>query len=78
MMSIQDFLFLSLAFGFIVLVVFISFATYRLAQTLESLKLLIDNVDDTAKDINIIKNKIKLGALTTAGALLGAFLKRRR
>lgn len=77
-MNTQDFLFLSLAFGFIVLVIFISLAAYRLAQALESLKLLIDNVEDTAKDINIIKNKIKLGALTTVTALLGTFLKRRR
>jgi len=74
----QEFLFYTLAFGFIILVGFFSYACYSLAKALESLRALIDNIEDTAKDINIVKNKIKLGALTTVGTLLGMFLKKRR
>ena len=77
-MSSQEFLYYSLAIGFIVLVGFFSFAMYHLAETLKSLKVLLDNIDDTAKDFNLIKNKIKLGALTVIGAALAAFLKKRR
>lgn len=77
-MNSQEFLYYSLAIGFIVLVAFTSYAMYRLAEALKSIKYLVDNIEDTAKDINLIKNKIKLGALTTLGALIGAFLKKRR
>jgi hypothetical protein len=73
----QEFLYYSLAIGFIILVGFISFTMYHLAKALESLKVLIDNIEDTAKDINIIKNRIKLGALTGLVTFLRMFLKRR-
>ncbi len=74
----QDILFYCLAVGFLVLVGFLSYAAYRLAETLESLKAVLDNIEDTTKDINLIKNKIKLGALTTLGTLIGTFLRKRR
>ncbi|OGE14650.1 hypothetical protein A2111_02505 [Candidatus Daviesbacteria bacterium GWA1_38_6] len=77
-MSSQEFLYYSLAIGFIVLVGFISFAMFHLAESLKSLKVLLENIDDTTKDFNLIKNKIKLGALTAIGAALAAFLKQRR
>ena len=68
----------SLAIGFIILTGFISYAMYHLAEALKSLRVLLDNIEDTAKDFNVIKNKIKLGALTAIGAALAAFLKKRR
>lgn len=77
-MTSQEFLYYSLAIGFIVLVGFTSYAMYHLAEALKSIKYLVDNIEDAAKDINLIKNKIKLGALTALGAALGAFLKKRR
>jgi len=73
----QDFLFYILAFGFIILVGFVSYTAYRLAEALKSLKVLIDNLEDTARDLNIVKNKIKLGALTSLVTLLRMFLKKR-
>ena len=51
---------------------------FHLAESLKSLKVLLENIDDTTKDFNLIKNKIKLGALTAIGAALAAFLKQRR
>ncbi len=77
-MTSQDFLYYSLAIGFIVLAGYLCYTLYHLAEALKSLKLLIDNIEDTAKDLNVIKNKIKLGALTTLGTLLGTLLKKRR
>ena len=77
-MSPQEFLYYSLAIGFIILTGFISYAMYHLAEALKSLRVLLDNIEDTAKDFNVIKNKIKLGALTAIGAALAAFLKKRR
>ena len=76
-MNSQELLFYSLALGFLILVGFFSLAAYRLAKVLESLKVLIDNIEDAAKDLNVIKNQIKLGALTSLAAFLKTFLKRR-
>ena len=77
-MSSQEFLYYSLAIGFIVLVGFTSYAMFYLTNALKTLRILLDDIDDTTWDFNLIKNKIKLGALTAIGAALAAFLKKRR
>ncbi len=64
-MSLLDFLYLSLAFGFLILVGFISFACYRLAKTLQSVDNLINNAEDIVKDIRDVKNHLKSGLITT-------------
>lgn len=74
----QEFLYYILTLGFIVLVFFISFAAWETARTLKSLKKLIDEVEDTTRDVNLIKDKIKFGALTGIATLLGMFVKKRR
>lgn len=76
-MSIQDFLFVSLSLGFLILVGFISLAAFRAAQTLRSMKFLIDNLEDTSRDINSLKNNLKFGALGIASTVIRMFLKRR-
>jgi len=77
-MSIQDFLYLSLAFGFIALASFLSFAAFQLAITLKSLKQILDSVGDISKDIESVKNQIKTGVLTAFLTGLNIFLKKRR
>ncbi len=74
----QDILYYILTFGFIVLVIFISYAAYQLTQTLKSLKRLIDEVEDTTKDVNLIKNRVKGVALSSLALLLRGILKKRR
>lgn len=74
----QDILYYILTLGFIVLVIFISYAAYQLTQTLKSLKRLIDEIEDTTRDVNVIKDKIKLRALTGIATILGMFVKKRR
>ena len=74
----QDILYYILTLGFIVLVIFISYAAYQLTQTLKSLKRLIDEVQNTTRDVNLIKNKVKGIALSSLALLLRGILKKRR
>ncbi|MDD2823402.1 MAG: hypothetical protein PHQ59_04980 [Candidatus Daviesbacteria bacterium] len=73
-MTSQDFLFLSLGTGFLILAGFISYAAYHLAQSLKTLKLILENAEDVSEDIDKLKNTIKFGLLD----LLRIFSRRRR
>ncbi len=81
-MNTSDFLNIVLTLGFIVIVSCIAFVSFYLVQVLKSVKDLADNLDDTTKDVQIIKNKIKMGVLTTLSAILTALvtgiIKRKR
>jgi len=76
-MITQDVLYLSIAFGFIVLTAFVSFAAFQLAVTLKSLRQVLDSVGDISKDIEAVKNQIKTGVLTAFLTGLNIFLKKR-
>lgn len=64
-MNLQNFLYLSLAVGFLILVGFISFAAYRIGKTAESIKEVVDNAEDITHDVKTVKNQIKSGLITT-------------
>ena len=72
-MSTADFLNMVLAFGFIVIILCIAFTSFFLVQALKAITNLVDNLDDTTKDVQIIKNKIKMGLLTGLSTLLATF-----
>lgn len=79
-MNLQDFLYLSLAFGFLILVGFISFAAYRIGKTAESIKEVVDNAEDITHDVKAVKNQIKSGlvnTLMTGLNLITAILKKK-
>ncbi|MDO8452797.1 MAG: hypothetical protein Q7S79_03540 [bacterium] len=79
-MNLQDFLYLSLAVGFLILVGFISFAAFRLGKTLESIKRVVDNAEDITHDVKAVKDQIKSGLITTIMTALNlttAVLKRK-
>lgn len=69
----QDFLFYSLGLGFLVLVGFLSYAAYSLAQSLKTLTLVLKNAEDISNDIGELKNGIKFGLLN----LLHIFFKKK-
>lgn len=73
-MPYQNFFYAALGVGFLILVGFISYAAYQLSLTLKELRFLIEDVDDTARDIQTIKNEIKFGFIK----LFGGILKLRR
>lgn len=66
-----DVLYYALAVGFLVFVGFASYALYRLGKAFESLNLVIREVEDVARDIDMAKNLIKSGILSFILRLLG-------
>ncbi|EKD64761.1 MAG: hypothetical protein ACD_50C00309G0012 [uncultured bacterium] len=69
-MTILDILYLILALGFLVIVSSVVFLTVKISRTMDMLKLLLEDFEDTTKDIRGLKNSIKLGFLSTASILL--------
>ena len=67
-----NFLYYSLGIGFLILVGFLSYAVFNLAQTLKKSTSILAKVDDVAKDVEDLKNYIKQGILY----LIGLFVKK--
>lgn len=68
----QNFLYCSLAIGFLILVGFLSYAAFNLSKTLKEATSILTKVDDVAKDVDELKNGIKSGILT----LISMFIKK--
>lgn len=77
-MSVQDVFYLILTIGTLVLVVLISFLIIRLVRILDSLKKLVENVNDTAADMRMVKDQFKKGVFSALSLILGVFFGRRR
>jgi uncharacterized protein YoxC len=58
-----DFLYYSLAIGFLILVGFLSYTLISLSQTLKRLTSILVKVDDITKDVENFKEFIKNGAI---------------
>ena len=74
-----DILYLSLSIGFLILVGVISYLVFRVSRTLGNVDTLVEDVDDTAKDIRGLKNHVKGGVFGAVSPVLGlvANIKRR-
>ena len=68
----QDFLYYSLGVGFLILVGFLSYTAYQLAQSLKTLNLILQNAEDITNDVDMLKNGVKFGFLN----ILSMFLKK--
>jgi len=73
-MNSLDILHFSLSLGFIILVGFLAYVLYYLGQALKSLNHVLENTEDITRDVNMLKNGVKLGILN----ILNIFLKKRR
>ncbi len=79
-LTTQDLLNLSLSFGFLVLVGFLSYLCFNLVKTLKSVKKLVDDTENITKDVRMVKNQLKSGLAAGAVTLLGllnTFLKKK-
>jgi uncharacterized protein YoxC len=54
-----DFLYLSLAFGFLILVGFLVYLILKIAQTLDTLQMVLRDVKDVTGEARSLKNQIK-------------------
>lgn len=73
-MSTADFLNLVLAFGFLVIIVCVAAISFFLVHALKAITNLANNLEDTTKDVQIIKNKIKMGLLAGLSTFLATFI----
>jgi uncharacterized protein YoxC len=78
MITALDFLYLSLAIGFLVLVFFVVTLINRVMRTLDSLDLVLDDVRNTTGEIRNLKEKAKSTFFSTASILLGMLYGKRR
>lgn len=62
-MDSTNFLNYSIAGGFLVLVVFISYAFYNLAKSLKEATAILSKVDSITKDVESLKDIVKSGIL---------------
>lgn len=71
-----DVFYYSLSVGFLILVIFISYASFNIAQTLKKIKMVIEKVDDVAMDVQFVKNKFQVGLLGILLEILKRFAGR--
>jgi hypothetical protein len=62
-MTTLDLLWLVLAVGFLILVGFLSFASYQFGLTLKSLRLTVDETRKIVRDIESLESGLRLGLL---------------
>lgn len=75
-MTIIDFLYLSLAIGFMILVTATSLLIYNLIRTLALLRRVLSQVEDTTHDVQTLKNTVKFGGLAIISKFLGIVSRR--
>lgn len=71
-----DFLYLSLALGWIVLVGFAAYGIYHFVETLKRVRIIMQRIDDTAHDITMVKDGLKLGFLSVISKIIGNTARR--
>lgn len=80
-MSSGDFLNTILVLALLTITGSAVFVSFYLVKALRSLTKLVDNLENTAEDIKLIKNQLKVKVLTTfiavLAGLLGRFFKKR-
>ena len=69
-MASQDFLFYSLGFGFLILVGFLSYAAFRLAESFRTLTQILQTVEDVSNYIDKLASVIKVGILNLSQIFL--------
>ncbi len=73
-MNPQEFFYFSLGFGFLILAGFLSFAAFYVGKSFKSLSQILEDTGDITRDVNMLKNGLKVGILS----FLEMFLKKRR
>ncbi|GEM_PF-4718161 len=75
-MTAIDVFFYAFSIGFVILVIVISFTSYHIIKTLQGIKVVIEDVRDTTRDVRTVKNTVKLGVFQIASMALRLFMKK--
>lgn len=76
-MATQDFLFYALGIGFLVLVGFLSYASYWLAQSLKALTRTVQNAESITSDIFALRNWLEFSFLKLISTFINVLHKKR-
>ncbi|HEX6977409.1 MAG TPA: hypothetical protein VF185_03570 [Patescibacteria group bacterium] len=71
MLTTQDLLNICLAIGFLSLVAVISFTLIQISLTLKAIRIVAEEVRNTAHNISLFRSEVKIGALSFIKSLLG-------
>lgn len=75
-MDSRDILNTAIALGFLVFTGTAAFAFYRLARVFKALETLVEDIEDTTKDVKLLKDKLKSSSLSLVALLLKGLLKK--
>ncbi len=75
-METRDILYIALTIGVLVLAGTTAYAAFRLAQVFKALKILVEDVSETAKEVNLLKEKLKSSSISLIALLLKGLLKK--
>lgn len=75
-MEPRNILYISLSLAALIFAGAIAYAAFRLAQVLKSLKVLIEDIEDTARDVKLLKDKLKTSSFSLIALLLKGWLKK--
>jgi uncharacterized membrane protein len=71
MLSTQDLLNIVLIFTAIIFVGGFLYLTFIIVATLKSIKRVADSINSTTKDLAVVSDSLKVGAMSIVGKLLG-------
>ena len=77
-MSLQDLFYLILTAACIVFIVSVSLLTFFMINLLKSIRRFVDKIDDTTKGVRMIKDNLKIWALSVLSILFNIWTKKRR
>lgn len=74
-MTSEDFLNYTLTIGLVFLIAIISYTSYHIAEAFRAIKILAEREGGVANNLPTIKERIKIGILSSIGNFLNGFLK---
>lgn len=76
-MTAQDIFYFALSMSFLTVAGCTVWVAFYLVEALKSLKTNLENLEETTKEVNLVKDVAKLSLLQTVNRFLGIFLGRR-
>ncbi|KKS65245.1 hypothetical protein A3A14_00135 [Candidatus Daviesbacteria bacterium RIFCSPLOWO2_01_FULL_43_38] len=75
-MEPRNILYISISIAALIFAGALAFAAFRLAQVLKALKILVEDIEDTTKDVRLLKDKLKSSSFSLIALLLKSLVKK--
>ncbi|KKS98137.1 MAG: hypothetical protein UV73_C0003G0079 [Candidatus Gottesmanbacteria bacterium GW2011_GWA2_43_14] len=77
MIAAIDFFYIAIGFGFLIASVSLAVTLVALTRTVMVAKKIIEDVEDTTRDIKLLKSGLKVGLLSMATKVIGYFANKK-